>query len=195
MIKQSLILILILAGFLFATNTNANIFPNDAQTRYFSFLANQTNYNLLPVSGTITILYISYSNSSTDPTATINIICGTDTLLYVKNMNSNSDYDRFDTRKCTSNVLLTTTSMGAAVNTSIKIIYVPYDLTKVPTNMVVLASSSYPTEPLLSDIASTSLDILPVYASMTAGDILIIICLFILIMLQLMMFFFRKNKI
>lgn len=48
---------------------------------------------------------------------------------------------------------------------------------------------------LLSDIASNSPDILPVYAYMTAGDIAIILCLFVLIMLQLLMFFFRKNKI
>lgn len=47
----------------------------------------------------------------------------------------------------------------------------------------------------LSDISSSSIDILPVYSYMTAGDIAIVLCLFVLIMLQFLMFFFRKNKI
>jgi hypothetical protein len=59
-----------------------------------------------------------------------------------------------------------------------------------PTPTPTPTPSGTPT--LLSDIASNSLDILPVYASMTAGDLLIILCLFILIMLQLLWIFWRK---
>lgn len=46
----------------------------------------------------------------------------------------------------------------------------------------------------LSDIASDSLDILPVYAYMTAGDLGIMLGLFALVMLTLLAMLWRKNK-
>lgn len=117
---------------IFPIFAQANIFPNDAETNYITFLGNKTDEIIIPISeGTYTILYFGYINSSTDPSATINLFCGSEQILDVKNMNTNSNLERFDMQKCASDILLTTTSMGVAVKTSIKIIYVKYDLALV----------------------------------------------------------------
>jgi hypothetical protein len=166
----------------------ANIFPNDAKTISTRFTGNVTNEILIPFSKRFSVLYVSFSNSSTDPSATISLDCGGVNLLYVKNMNTNSNFERFETRQCDDNLMITTTSMGVAVNTSIKAIYVNYNLALVPNYLITLASVSVPSEPLLTASAS----LLTTYGTMTAGDILIALLLFGLAMLNLLTIFLRK---
>jgi hypothetical protein len=183
-------------GLFIALQSNASVFPNDAKTAYYSFTGNLTNYILIPYTNkSNTILYVAYNVSTGDATATLNMSCGVTTLLAVKNFNYNANLDRFDSRVCTSDVLVSTVGLAVSAVSSVRVIYTNYDLTLVPSYQVVLASISIPLENTLDKISSKSLDILPVYSSMTAGDLAIILCLFVLIMLQFLMFFFRKNKI
>ena len=195
MTKRLTICVSVLVAVLFCSNASASVFPNDAETAYYSFTSNVVNYPIITVpSANYTILYVSFSSSSGDAGGTISLGCGSIAILDVKNLNLNANFERFETRRCSSNVLLSTTSLGASVKTSVRLVYVKYDLTKVPTNMIVLASASFPTEPLLSSIASNSLDILPVYASMTAGDLGIMIGLFAIVIILMLQMLWRKNK-
>jgi hypothetical protein len=195
MYRQNIIFLVVLFGVLFSLQTHASVFPNDAKTVYLEVAGNVTSQTILTKpSNSYSLLYLTTLTNTNEVNARIRLYCGASTILDVSKAQVNTNIERFTTQLCDSDLKLTTGNMNGTDRTSVRIVYLAYDLTTVPTNMVVLASVSFPSEPLLNSMASNSPDILPVYATMTAGDLLIILGIFTLVVLMLLEMLWRKNK-
>jgi hypothetical protein len=176
---------------LFINDSRASIFPNDAKTVYKDYVGDGSGLALLTKPSSLySILYLSTLQNTNQTNARIRIYCGATVILDVSKAQVNTNIERFNTQLCNSDLTVTLDNQTGTDRTSVRVIYVSYDLTLVPNYMVTLASVSIPSEPLLSNLASGS--IVPVYATMTAGDLIIALSLFALITLQILWIFFRQ---
>jgi len=190
MIKRLTICFLVLAGVLFCPQTHASIFPNDAKTASLQVSGAGTACGTIltasPHDRTIVYAQISTRTGGDQNTIIINGISE------YQNQNNIFWYS-FAPQTILANTIVSCTRVAGS-NVIFRISYTDYNLTLVPNYEVTLASVSIPSEPLLSDTPSGSLDIIPVYATMTAGDLGIMLGLFALVMLTLLAMLWRKNK-
>lgn len=146
----------------------ANVFPNDAITTFVEVVGDVENQELLPASD-ITLLASVFDSSASNYLLTYS--CGS-TVISQKTECAEQQFFNF---RCKDGLFVTITG-SSGKSFFINFTYVDYDTTTRP---ILLASAS-------ADIPLTT------YASMTAGDILIALLLFGLIMLSLLTIFLRK---
>ena len=173
--KLNLVLTIAILLFLVIHSPNfalANIFPNDAIT-IFSEQAGTQTVQLLPI-GKKTILSIKMQQANT--ASGTKIYCGSN--LIAENLEKDYNQDLMS-KYCPDAVFLEKTGQDTSF---VSLTYVPYNLANTPdvgsfNNDLASASGTAP---------------LKTFGYMTAGDILIAILLFALIMLNLLVLFFKK---
>lgn len=110
------------------------MFPNDASTTRADIQGNTTTQLLsIPSSSTYTVLYESFNTGSKTQGASLDISCSNVKLLNVNDFSNVPQIERQKHQPCTDFIKATTLNTTGNPTTTIQIIYVPYDLTKVPT--------------------------------------------------------------
>lgn len=173
--------IIAIAGFsLIAGITHADVFPKDAQNVRNDLTGDATWTAFTPASGSVyTVLYESFNSSANNNGGTLTLQCGDVKTLQVNDFGQVHELERFKEAKCSNSLIATTAGLTGGKVTTVSVVFVPYNTASKSSDMpdrlgVGLASASF-----------------TAYASVTAGDVLIILLLCALVMLQLFNIFRR----
>lgn len=160
---------------------STGLFPNDAINLRTDFLNNTTSILGTPASGSVwTVLYISTNSDTTRATAYMTVSCGSNVLLQLNNFAKNGQVERFKMEKCSNSIRITPTGFGTTDQTSLNLIYAPYNVASVSfgTNIISISSGSVFNPSILTNqLSSSSFNI---FASFTSGEIVISLLLFTL---------------
>lgn len=158
-------LITILSLVLASNFAYADIFPSNALNVRTDLTGNASWTAFTPASGSIyTVLYESMNTDSIQQNGTLELKCDGVTSLKVNSFKNVPSIERFKMAKCSNSLIAQTINANSSDQTTVSLIYVPYDI----------ASESIYSSGSLS-----------VTNSMTGGDILIVVSLFVLIMFNL----------
>jgi len=125
-----------------------SVFPFDSLSARTDITGNNT-YTLfsVPNGETYTLLYESFNTGSHTANAQLTIGCGQVTTLVVNDFSNVSALERWKMAKCTKDLIATTTGTTGSPQTTLQVIYVPYDMAS--TSQVVLSTVDNPTIDLL----------------------------------------------
>lgn len=156
------------------------LFPKDSLNVRTDITGNGSWTAFTPASGSVyTVLYESMNTDSQTTNAMLHITCNGETTLAVHNLKTVNDVERFKMAKCSNSLRATTIGANVNDNTTISIIFVPYDI----------ASQSFLSDIPLSDITSSSS--FHTFPSFTAGELFQILLLFVLVMFNIFSVFRR----